>query len=291
MTSKETWPLPIDDPIASGKDRWLEGKVAVVAGGGLSGPLGNVGFGIAWLYARSGAKVAVLDRDTEAGQRTVDAIVQHGGEAEVFDVDITDDASVAAAVQRVVERFGAIDVAATTIGGGGITPILEAPLEEWYSAMDVNCTSALLLMRNVYPHMNRGGAIVTVSSGAAEGRGPGMSYSVAKTALEKLSIGAATSLAPQGIRVNCVRVGMIWGAFAARGMDEEMREVRRKNVALQTEGSPWDIASAAYFLSTDQARWISGQVLAVDGGGFAMTRNSGAAGSARHREAQPAAAK
>lgn len=71
---------------------------------------------------------------------------------------------------------------------------------------------------------------------------------------------------------------MFWGAFAARGMEEEQRETRRKNVALQTDGSPWDIASAAVFLSTDQARWISGQVLAVDGGGFAL-RNVGAAGS------------
>jgi NAD(P)-dependent dehydrogenase (short-subunit alcohol dehydrogenase family) len=284
MTSQETWPLPVQDPIASGGEEWLKGKVAVVAGGGLSGPLGNVGFGIAWLYARGGATVAVLDRDRAAGQRTVDAIRDLGRDAETFDVDVTDDASVAHAIDQVVDRFGSIDVVATTIGGGGISPILDAPLDEWYSAIDVNCTSALLLMRNAYKHMNRGGSIVTVSSGAAEGRGPGLPYSVAKTALEKLSVGAASSLAPHGIRVNCVRVGMIWGAFAARGMDEEMRELRRKNVALQTEGTPWDIASAAYFLSTDQARWISGQVLAVDGGGFAATRNSGAAGSARHRE-------
>lgn len=286
MMSFETWPLPVQDEIASGGPEWLKDKVAVVAGGGLSGPLGNVGFGIAWLYARSGAKVAVLDRDQEAGQRTVDAIRQRGGEAQSFEVNITDDSSVAKAIGEVVDRFGDVDVAATTIGGGGVSPILEAPLEEWYSAIDVNCTSALLLMRNVYRHMNRGGSIVTISSGAAEGRGPGLPYSVAKTALEKLSVGAAASLAPHGIRVNCVRVGMIWGAFAARGMDEEMREVRRDNVALQTEGSPWDIASAAYFLSTDQARWVSGQVLAVDGGGFAMARNTGAAGSQEHSEAR-----
>jgi NAD(P)-dependent dehydrogenase (short-subunit alcohol dehydrogenase family) len=71
---------------------------------------------------------------------------------------------------------------------------------------------------------------------------------------------------------------MIWGAFAAKGMSEEQRELRRSNVALQTEGNSWDIASAAFFLCTDQARWISGQVLSVDGGGFVI-RNTGAAGS------------
>lgn len=283
MTPQEAWPLPVTDPIASGTPDRLDNKVAVVAGGGLSGPLGNIGFGIAWLYARSGARVAVLDADEAAARRTVDAIRGEGGDAEWFRVDITDDDSVADAVTRVVERFGAIDVAATSIGGGGISPVLEAPLQEWYAAMDLNCTSALLLMRHVYTRMNRGGSIVTVSSGAAEGRGPGLPYSVAKTALEKLSVGVASSLAPHGIRVNCVRVGMIWGAFAARGMDEEMRERRRKNVALQTEGTPWDIAAAAHFLSTDQARWISGQVLSVDGGGFAMAKNTGAAGSTPRR--------
>ncbi|WP_216853081.1 SDR family NAD(P)-dependent oxidoreductase [Phytoactinopolyspora halotolerans] len=280
MTLNETWPQSIEDPLATADPPWLKGKVAVVAGGGLSGPLGNVGFAIAWLYARSGARVAVLDRDRTAGERTVGAIRDEGGEAETFDVDVTDDASVADAVSRVLDQFGQIDVVATSIGGGGATSIFDASPEDWYKAIDVNCTSAWLLMRHVQEHMGRGGSIVTISSGAAEGRGPGMPYSIAKTALEKLTTGAASTLAPRGIRVNCVRVGMIWGAFAARGMDEEMRELRRKNVALQAEGNPWDIASAAFFLSTDQARWISGQVLAVDGGGFAM-RNTGAAGSPR----------
>jgi len=286
MTTDAQWTLPIDDEIASGGPKWLEGKVAVVAGGGLSGPLGNVGFGAAWLYAKSGANIAVLDRDAAAAQRTVEAVQGLGVEAQAFDVDVTNEASVSSALDAVAERFGRIDVLATTIGGGGISPIVETTLEEWYRAMDVNLTQAMLLIKHVSRHMSRGGSIVTVSSSAAEGRGPAMAYSVAKTALEKLSIGAASSLAPQGIRVNCVRVGMIWGAFAARGMTEEMREIRRKNVALQTEGSPWDIASAMYFLSTDQARWISGQVLAVDGGGFAMSRNSGAAGSQTHLESK-----
>lgn len=277
MSTGEDWPAPVQDPLATAGPPWLTGKTAVVAGGGLSGPLGNIGFAIAWLYARSGAGVAVLDRDERAAGRTVAAIRAAGGRAEHVPVDLLDDASVRAALDRVAELFGSVDVVATTIGGGGAISIFDAEPADWYRAIDMNCTSAWLLMRHARKHMTRGGSIVTVSSGAAEGRGPGMPYSIAKTALEKLSIGAATSLAPDGIRVNCVRVGMIWGAFAARGMDEQMREKRRRNVALQTEGNPWDIASAAFFLSTDQARWISGQVLAVDGGGFAM-RDTGAAG-------------
>jgi len=279
MTDQD-WAPPIDDPLATGGPPWLEGKVAVVAGGGMSGPLANVGFALCWLYHRSGATVAVLDRDAEAGRRTVEAIENDGGRAATFDVDITDDASVAAAVAQVMERFGRIDVAGTTIGGMGAKPVFDVTVEEWDTVLDLNTKSAWLLMKHVQQHLTRGAAMVTVSSSATEGRGPAMPYTIAKTALEKLTVGAASSLAPRGIRVNGVRVGMIWGAFASRGMDEEMRELRRSNVALQTEGNPWDIASAAFFLTTEPSRWVSGQILAVDGGGFAFKGNSGAAGSA-----------
>ncbi|GAA4415761.1 glucose 1-dehydrogenase [Georgenia halophila] len=279
MTTEVTWEPQLEDSLAAAGPPWLEGKVALVAGGGLSGPLGNVGFAMAWLYARSGAKVAVLDRDRTAAERTIDAIHAAGGEAQHFDLDITDDASTAAAVQAAHDHFGQIDVVATSIGGGGARSVFDISEEDWDAAMDLNCKSAWLLMRHAEKHMTRGGAIVTVSSSAAEGRGPSMPYTVAKTALEKLTVGVASTLAPRGIRANCIRVGMIWGAFAARGMNEEQRELRRQNVAMQVEGNAWDIASAAFFLSTEQARWISGQVLAVDGGGFAIPRNTGAAGS------------
>lgn len=276
--SDDAFPAPLTDALARPPEQWLRDRTAVVAGGGLSGPLGNVGFALAWLYHLAGARVAVLDRDRAAGERTVAAIREAGGEAEAFEVDLLDQDSTTTAVNAVQEHFGSVDVVATTIGGGGAISVFETSEEEWDRTFDLNLKAAWRLMKAAQPHLAPGSAIVTVSSGAAEGRGPAMPYSIAKTGIEKLSVGAAASLAPQGVRVNCIRVGMIWGAFAARGMDEEQRETRRKNVALQTEGTPWDIASAAVFLSTDQARWISGQVLAVDGGGFAM-RNVGAAGS------------
>lgn len=283
----QNFPVPLDDPLATADDQWLAGKTALVAGGGLSGPLGNVGFAMAWLYHKAGARVAVLDRDTAAGELTVNAITDDGGEAQVFEVDVTSTASTTAAVDAAAKHFGTVDVVATSIGGGGAVSVFNLTDEEWDQAFDLNLKSAWRLMVAAEPHMSRGGSIVTVSSGAAEGRGPAMPYSLAKAGVEKLTTGAAATLAPQGIRVNCIRVGMIWGAFAARGMNEEMRETRRKNVALQTEGNPWDIASAAFFLSTDQARWISGQVLSVDGGGFAM-RSTGAAGEDTTKKADPA---
>jgi len=276
--SEGTWDVPVGDPLATAGEPWLEGKVALVAGGGLSGPLGGVGFALAWLYARNGAAVAIVDRDLDAAQRTVDAIRESGGEAEAFTADLTDDRSTAAAIDAAVARFGRLDVVADSVGGTGTQPIFEATEDEWDLAMDINLKSAWYVLRNAQKHLTRGGAIVTVSSSAVEGRGPGMPYSIAKTALEKLTVGAAGTLAERGIRANCVRVGMIWGAFAARGMTEEQRELRRSNVAMQVEGNNWDIASAGLFLTTDQSRWITGQVITVDGGGMRM-RNTGSAGS------------
>jgi len=273
----DDWPVPVDDPLAHAEGPWLENKVALVAGGGLSGPEGGVGFAFAWLCARNGAAVAVLDRDPAAGARTVTAIREAGGEAEYFPADVTDDSSVRDAVEAAAARFGRFDVVADSIGGGGTQPMFDATPEEFERGMMLNFTAVWFVLRHAQRHMQRGGAIVTVSSGAAEGRGPGMAYSFAKTALEKLTIGAAASLAPRGIRVNCVRVGMIWGAFAARGLTPAQRAQRVENVALKTEGNNWDIAAAAFFLVTDQARWITGQVLPVDGGGFAP-RDMGQAG-------------
>lgn len=279
MTDAE-WVHPPDDHLATEGAPWLLGKVALVAGGGLSGPEGGIGFAIAWLAAKQGASVAILDRDEAAAERTVTLLRAQGADAEAFLVNMTDDADVAAAVDRAAARFGRIDVVADSIGGGGLEGVLDASLEDWGRAIDLNLTQVWYLLRHAQRHLTPGGAIVTISSGAVEGRGPSLSYTVAKAAMEKLTTGIAATFAPRGIRANVVRVGLIWGAFAARGMTEEQRETRRRAVALQTEGNVWDIASAAVFLLTDQARWISGQVLAVDGGGFAA-RNQGQAGSSK----------
>ncbi|GAA1696436.1 SDR family oxidoreductase [Microbacterium sediminicola] len=255
--------------MATAGEPWLTDKVALVTGGGLSGPDGGVGFAFAWLCARNGARVALLDRDRHAAERAVAVIEAAGGSAMAFDVDVTDQQSCERAFADVAAAWGPIDVLGNSIGGGGTEPLFEGTLAQWQRAIDLNLTSAWIIMRSAQRHMNDGGSIVHVSSGAVEGRGPGLAYTVAKTGLEKLCVGAAASLAPRGIRVNCVRVGMIWGAFAARGISQAQREARARNVILRREGNVWDIASAALFLSTSQSRWITGQILPVDGGGGA----------------------
>lgn len=263
------WRGSLTDELANTGSPWLAGTVVLVAGGGLSGPAGGIGFAFSWLCARQGASIAVLDRDPAAGARTVDEIRRAGGQAEWFQVEMTDDVSVAAAVAAVVRRFGRVDVVADSVGGGGTSGMLTVEPDHWQRVMDLNFTSAWSLLRHVAPHLGPGASVVFISSTAVERRGPGLPYAIAKAALERLAVGAAGTLARRGVRVNCVRAGMIWGAFAAREMSEAQREIRSSNVALGVEGTTWDIASAALFLSTRQARWITGQVLTVDGGGAA----------------------
>ena len=121
------------------------------------------------------------------------------------------------------------------------------------------------MTRHAAPVMPNGGAIVNITSVAA--RRAGTVYGLGKAALESLTGGGAYLLAERGIRINAVELGALWTAGVAENLPPEAREPRRKMVALQTEGDCWDAAAAVLFLASDQARWISGQVLAVDGGG------------------------
>ncbi len=258
----------LDDPLARpvpGKS--MAGRRAVVAGGGLSGEFGSIGFATAWLLAREGARVVILDRDAGAAQRSVSAITSEGGWAQAVVGDISDDTDCIRAVRDAADALGGLDAVVTTVGRGDIDGILDVDRDLWDQIISVNLTSAWQLIRSATPLFDSAGTIVTTSSGAAGSRGPGMPYSVAKAALEQLTVGAAATLAPQGIRVNAIRVGTIWSTFASRAFSSDLRARRSESVALRTEGNVWDIAQAVLFLSGDRSRWISGQVLAVDGGG------------------------
>jgi NAD(P)-dependent dehydrogenase (short-subunit alcohol dehydrogenase family) len=244
----------------------MTGRTALVTGAGQNGELPGVGYAVGVVLAGHGARVAVLDRDPAAAGRTVERIEAFGGEALAVVADVTDDAACARAVAEVAERFGRLDALVNNVAVGDRAGIFEVTPERFDELMDVNLKSAWQVMRHAVPVLPRGGAIVNISSVAVRMRGPGMVYSVAKAGVETLTEGAASTLGPQGIRVNCVQVGAIWGAFAAANMPEEMREPRRQGTALKTEGTAWDIAHAALFLLSDRARWISGHTLAVDGG-------------------------
>ncbi|MGP4025904.1 SDR family NAD(P)-dependent oxidoreductase [Actinomadura sp. 3N407] len=257
---------PLTDPFADTGPQWMAGRTALVAGGGQNGDLPGVGYATCMVLAGHGARVAVLDRDGDAAARTVERITKAGGEAIPVVADITSDPACADAVAEVTGRLGGLDALVNSVAAGDRAGTFEVTPERFDELMNINLKSAWQLTRHAVPALPRGSSIVTVSSVGAKYRGPGMVYCIAKAGLENFTEGAATTLGPQGIRVNCVQVGAIWGAFAAKGMPEEMRAPRREATALKTEGTAWDIAHAALFLLSDRARWISGHILAVEGG-------------------------
>lgn len=258
---------PLTDPFGDAAAPWMAGRAALVTGGGQqSDQEPGVGHAICRTLAAHGARVAVLDRDEAAAQRTVERIEKDGGQAVAVRADLLDDDDCRRAVAETVERLGGLDTLVNNVAVGDRAGVFEVTPGRFHELMDLNLTTAWQITRHAAEVLPRGGAIVNISSVGVRARGPGMVYNLAKSALENLTVGAANTLGERGVRVNCVQVGAIWGAFAAANMAPEMREVRKGWSALGTEGTPWDIAQATLFLASDHARWVSGQILSVDGG-------------------------
>jgi NAD(P)-dependent dehydrogenase (short-subunit alcohol dehydrogenase family) len=258
---------PLLDPFGDVGAGWMAGRTALVTGGGQqSDTEPGVGYAICRTFAGHGARVAVVDRDVAAARRTVERIEKDGGEAVAVVADLLDDAACERAVRDTAQRLGALDTLVNNVAVGDRAGVFEVTPERFHQLMDLNLTTAWQMTRHAVDVLASGGAIVNISSVGVRARGPGMVYNLAKAALENLTVGAANTLGERGIRVNCVQVGAIWGAFAAANMSPEMREVRKGWSALGTEGSRWDIAQATLFLASDHARWVSGQILSVDGG-------------------------
>jgi NAD(P)-dependent dehydrogenase (short-subunit alcohol dehydrogenase family) len=251
-------------------DGWgFSSKVAVVTGGGAAGEgIGN-GRAAAILLARAGARVVVVDRDGALAGKTVEMIAAAGGEAIAVEADVTRAADCAAMVQAALDRFGRLDLLDNNVGIGSRGSVLDESEENWRRVMQVNVDSMFLTAKHAIPAMRRagGGAIVNVSSiSALRPRGL-TAYSVSKGAVIALTRAMAVDHGRDGIRVNCVAPGPVYTPMVyARGMSEDARQRRRQASALGIEGTGWDIGHAVRFLLSDQARYITGHVLVVDGG-------------------------
>jgi NAD(P)-dependent dehydrogenase (short-subunit alcohol dehydrogenase family) len=247
----------------------MAGKVAIVTGAGSRADgIGN-GRAAAILFAREGAKVLLVDQSRELAEATLKMIEAEGGEAAVCTADVTDSDQCATMVADAVSRWGRLDVLDNNVGIGGRGTVVETKLEDWERIMHVNVTGMMLASKHAIPAMvkNGGGAIVNISSiSALRPRGL-TAYSASKGAVIALTRAMAIDHAAEGVRVNCIAPGPVYTPMVySEGMSPEKRDQRRKASPLQVEGTGWDIGYAALFLCSDEARYITGVVLPVDGG-------------------------
>ncbi len=264
-------------PAATGER--LAGRVVLVVGAGQT-PGETVGNGRAMSvrFGQEGATVVAADRDRASAEATVALVAEAAptATAAVATLDVTDDASVRAAVADAIDEFGRVDVVVNNVGIGtgdaGVTSISD---EAWDRIFDVNVAGARRVCRAVLPSMRAqgSGAIVNISSIASICAANLVAYKASKAALNALTHTLASQNARFGVRANAILPGLmntpmaIESISAARGVDrDELVAARDRQVPLAGGmGSAWDVANAALFLASDEARFVSGVLLPVDG--------------------------
>jgi len=256
----------------------LEDKVAIVMGGGQTegDTIGN-GRATAILYAREGAKVLVVDRRLDSAQQTVDMIESEGGSAVAVEADATSDSACAALVEGCLTTHGRIDVLHNNVGIGG-ADAGPAHIEEegWDRILSVNLKSVIFPCKAVLPAMRKqqSGAIINISSIAAVCSTGIVAYKTSKAGINAYTQSLAIGNAKYGIRANVIMPGLMETPMAIEGISkglgidkQELIDARNAQVPLRGQmGTDWDIAHAALFLASDEAAFITGVALPVDGG-------------------------
>lgn len=256
----------------------LEGKVAIVTGAGATGSGDFVGIGqaISILFARHGAKVLMVDRDQANADKTLATIHEEGGEASLFVGDVTSSQDCQEMVQAALSHYGKLNVLVNNVGISGPGSVTDVDEGFWDTVIDVNLKSVMLTSKHAIPRMIEagGGSIVNLSSivGLRAGGGrPSHPYAASKGGIIGLSNSMAVHYGRSNIRVNCIAPGHVRSPMVARHTSDELLSLRRRAGPLGTEGTAWDVAYAAMFLASDEARWISGVTLPVDAGLLAAT--------------------
>jgi NAD(P)-dependent dehydrogenase (short-subunit alcohol dehydrogenase family) len=254
----------------------LEDRVAIVFGAGSVGPGWGNGKAAAVQYAREGARVVTVDINGAAAAETRDLIVGEGGRAISCECDVTRRDQIDAVVAAARAEFGTVDVLHNNVGLPAMGSLDSLTEEVWDQAMDVNLKSVLLCCQATIPTMleQKRGAIVNISSVAAiryTGY-PYPAYYASKAAVNHLTVAIALEYASRGIRANAIMPGLmdtphiyknISGQYQSK---EEMVAARSRLSPTGRMGTAWDIAKAAAFLASDDAEYITGQCIAVDGG-------------------------
>lgn len=248
----------------------LNGKVAIVTGGG-----GGIGGATARALAREGASVLVVDINEEAAESIAGGIRETGAAAESIRADLSEEGDVQAVVAAAVARFGRLDVlhnnAALTDSDflSADTAVTELSLEVWERTLAVNLSSQMLMCKHAVPIMAEqgGGSIINMSSGASlKGDRTRTAYGVSKAGVNALTLYVATSHGKKGIRANTILPGLVITDAVRAHLKEEMLASLSKATLTPSVGQPDDIADVVVFLASDESRYITGQMLAVDGG-------------------------
>jgi NAD(P)-dependent dehydrogenase (short-subunit alcohol dehydrogenase family) len=259
----------------------LENKVAVIVGAGQS-PGEGIGNGRATVlrFAREGARILAVDRILDAAAETAALVTAEGFECVSFEADVTREATLAAAMAEAMRRWGRIDILHNNVGvsvAGGDKPLLELTEEAFDRVSAINLRGTIMACKHAIPIMReqRAGAIVNISSVAAyENTYPLVTYKATKAAMIAFTEQLALANAPYGIRANCILPGLMDTPMAvdtrARASNRSRAEVaaeRDARVPLRGKmGTGWDVANAALFLASDEANFITGAALPVDGG-------------------------
>jgi NAD(P)-dependent dehydrogenase (short-subunit alcohol dehydrogenase family) len=245
--------------------RRLEDKIALVTGAGA-----GIGRAIAETFAREGANVAVADRDGEAARETAETIVKSNGAAQAETVDVTDTEQVKALMQRLAATFGRLDVLVNNAGVGERSDFRHIDDAAWDKVWKTNVDGTVRCAREAFDLLKASGkaSVINLSSVMATKHTRQMSvYSATKGAVSALSRSLAVEYAPYGIRVNALCPGYVETALIGRYMQKPMiAKALLTQTPLRRFGTPQDIANAALFLASDEAAYITGADLHVDGG-------------------------
>jgi 3-oxoacyl-[acyl-carrier protein] reductase len=242
----------------------LEGKVVIVTGAG-----GGIGKAISTLFAREGAALALIDIHKEGIEELATAIRGKGGTVTTSVVDVSSEEQVVQLVRSVVEKFGTLDILVNNAAVSRETPILDIPVDEWDRILAINLRSVFLLSREAFRHMKTRHAGKIISMGSAAGKIGGLvagaHYAASKAGVMCFTKSLALQAAAFGVNVNAVCPGPTRSAMTDAWGEKANAEFAAK-IPFKRYGEPEEIAEAVLFLASDRARYITGEILDVNGG-------------------------